>query len=97
MKLIYRSLLLSVLILSGCSDDIDIYEPDPLIDVENKFEIETLWSTQIGDGTNDTTIKIAPVFEYDKIFVADNSGHVAAINPDNGEVIWKVELNVEIG
>lgn len=94
---LYRGLLVIALMLSGCSDDVDIYEPDPLVDLDNQFEVKSLWSTQIGDGTTDKTVKIAPVFAYGKIFVADNSGHVAAINPDNGKVIWKVELDVEIG
>jgi len=99
MGLFYRGLSIAVVLLAlfGCSDEIDIYEPDPLVDIDNQFEIDTLWSTQIGEGTTDSTIKIAPVYAYNKIFVADNSGTVAAINPDNGEVIWQVDLEVEIG
>lgn len=98
MKYIYRGLLVCSLLLSGCSDDdIDIYEPDPLVDIENQFDINTLWSTNIGDGSLDNTVKIAPVFANGKIFVADNSGNVAAINPENGKRIWRTELDVQIG
>lgn len=93
----YLALLIAALMLSGCGDEPDIYEPDPLVDLDNQFSIKTEWSTQIGEGTTDKTIKIAPVFAHGKIFVADNSGHVAAVNPDNGKIIWKVELEVEIG
>jgi len=97
MRLFYRSFLIVALILSGCSDDVDIYEPDPLVELDNEFEVDTLWSTQIGDGVKDTTVKIAPVFAYNKIFVADNSGLVAAVEPDSGKIIWQVDLEAEIG
>ena len=97
MRLFYRSFLIVALVLSGCSDDIDIYEPDPLVELDNQFEVDTLWSTQIGDGAKDTTIKIAPVYAYKKIFVADNSGRVAAVEPSDGKIIWEVDLGVEIG
>jgi len=98
MQMIYRSFLIVGLFLSGCSsDDVDIYEPASLVDLDNQFEIKTLWSTQIGDGTTDTTVKISPVFAYNKIFVADNSGTVAAVNPVDGSILWSIDLEVEIG
>ncbi len=97
MRIIFTGVLLAALMLSGCSDDVDIYEPDPLVDLDNQFDTQTLWDTTIGDGTQDKTVKIAPVFMYDKIFVADGSGVVAAVNPDNGKIIWQVELDVVIG
>ncbi|MET1256259.1 outer membrane protein assembly factor BamB [Aliikangiella maris] len=90
-------LLLTALIVAGCSDEVDIYEPDPLVDLDNQFETKVLWKTSIGDGTNDKTVKLSPVYAYQKIFVADGSGNVAAVNPDNGEVIWQTELNTVIG
>lgn len=90
--------LLAGVILSGCSDEErDMFEPDPLVDLENQFETNILWQTSVGDGTTDKTVKLAPVFAYDKIFVADNSGHVAAVDPDNGKIIWSVNLDAEIG
>ncbi len=98
MRLFYTGLLLSVLALSGCSDDdIDIYEPDPLVDLDNKFSTEVLWSTDIGDEALDKTAKISPVYAYEKIFVAGNDGSVAAVNPENGKIIWKTELGVPVG
>ena len=98
MSRLYLGLLIAVLVLSGCSDeDVDIYEPDPLVDLDNQFETREVWSTNIGDGSSDTTVKLAPVYAYEKIFAADGSGVVAAINPDNGQIVWRVELEVPIG
>ncbi|WP_196141067.1 outer membrane protein assembly factor BamB [Aliikangiella sp. G2MR2-5] len=90
-------LIVITTLLSGCSDDVDIYEPDPLVDIENQFETETLWETSVGDGVIDVTATLNPVYAYDKIFVADNSGVVAAINPENGKHFWTQELEVQIG
>ncbi len=88
---------LTVIIVSACSDEVDIYEPDPLVDVENQFETETLWSVDIGDGVTDVTTRLAPVYAQQKIYVADNSGVVAAVDPKDGKIIWKVELETAIG
>jgi len=97
MRRIMSGLLLVTLALTGCSDEVDPYEPDPLVDIDNQFDIDVLWSTQIGDGTSDKTVKLEPIYSQGKIFVADNSGEIAAIDPKNGDVLWKVGLEEEIG
>ena len=89
--------LLSTLFISACSDDeVDIYEPDPLVDIDNKFAIKTLWSTNVGEGIGSKAFKISPIAAYDKIYVADSEGKVAAVNPDTGKKIWEKETGLEI-
>jgi len=97
MKALYKALFISSLVLAGCSDDVDIYEPNPLVEIDNQFETEEVWSTDIGDGNDDVTVKNSPVFAYNKIFVADGSGAVAAVDPEDGKVLWRSELEVAIG
>lgn len=97
MNWLYPGLFVAALLLSGCSDEIDIYEPDPLVELKNQFETQKLWSTSIGDGNEDLTVNIAPVYAYDKIYVADGSGVVAAVDPDNGNILWKINLEQPIG
>jgi len=90
-------LLTASLLLVGCDDDDDdFYEPDPLVDIEEKFDIKTLWSTDVGDGIGDQSVKISPVYAYKKIYIADTSGVITAVNPDNGKVIWKSEFDIPI-
>lgn len=84
------------MLIVGCSDDEDIYEPDPLVDIDNQFETKTLWSTSIGDGIGDNAVKISPVFAYNKIYIADTTGYVAAINPENGKKIWDFDYELPI-
>ncbi len=91
-------LLLSSLLLVGCSDeeDEDLYAPNPLVDIDEQFDIKTLWSTSIGDGIGELTVKISPVFAYKKIYIADSSGKIAAINPDSGKKIWEADFEIPI-
>ena len=88
--------LLASLLMAGCSDDVDIYEPDPLVDIDNLFEIKTLWSTSIGDGIGEQALKLSPIYAYKKIYIADSTGVIAAINPDNGKKIWEKEFELPI-
>ena len=96
MRLYLAALLLSVVLLSGCSEDDDIYEPNPLVDLDNKFDIKKLWSTNIGEGVGEGTGKIAPVYAYNKIYVADTEGKIVAVNPDNGKLVWESEFDLPI-
>ena len=97
MKRHIGALLVTLSLVTACSDDVDIYEPDPLVDIDNQFDTKEVWSVSIGDGTADVTTKLGPVYAYEKIFVADNSGAVAAVNPDTGKIVWKTELETRIG
>ena len=96
MRLPLAAIIATALLLSGCSDDEDLYEPNPLVEIENQFETKVLWSTDIGDGLGDNSGKISPVYAYQKIYIADGEGKVAAVNPDNGKIIWEVETELPI-
>lgn len=90
------ALLTTILLLTGCEEEEDFYEPNPLVDIEEKFDIKTLWSTNIGDGIGDGAVKISPVYAYEKIYIADTSGVISAINPSNGKKIWQAEFDLPI-
>jgi outer membrane protein assembly factor BamB len=96
MRLYPIALLIGALFIAGCSEDEDIYAPDPLVDIENQFSIETLWSNSIGDGIGEKAVKISPVYAYEKIYIADNSGMIAALDPSNGKTVWKKEFELPI-
>ena len=90
-------LLVTTFVISGCSDeDEDIYLANPLVDIENQFSVKTLWSTNVGDGIGDRAVKISPVFAYDKIYVADSSGKIIAVDSNNGKKVWEMEFDIPI-
>jgi len=96
MRLPIIAIVAAALLLSGCSDDEDLYLPNPLVDIENQFETQVLWSTDIGDGLGERSGKISPVYAYKKIYIADSEGKVAAVNPDNGKIIWETNSELPI-
>ena len=97
MKRIYLLVILSTsLLLSACDDEEDFYEPNPLVDIDEKFDIKTLWSTNVGDGIGDGSVKISPVYAYEKIFIAGTSGVITAINPSNGKTVWEADFDLPI-
>jgi len=89
-------LLVTSLLISGCSDDDeeDIYLANPLVDIENQFAIKTLWSTDVGDGIGERAVKISPVYAYEKIYVADSNGKIVAVDSTNGKKIWEKEFDI---
>ncbi|MGX5174766.1 outer membrane protein assembly factor BamB [Aliikangiella sp. IMCC44653] len=97
MRSLFAVIVIALVLVSGCSDEVDIYQPDPLVDLENQFETKTLWSVSVGDGDDDKTLKLMPVYNYGKIFVADGSGMVSAVDPANGKLLWQVELDEKLG
>ena len=90
------ALLAASMLIAGCSEDEDFYQPDPLVEIENQFEIKTLWATNIGDGIGEKAVKIAPVYAYNKIYIADTSGNIVAIDPQNGKKIWEFDYDIPI-
>ncbi len=88
--------LFALVFLVGCDEEIDIYEPNPLVDIDNEFETKTLWSISVGDGIGDKALHLNPVYAYNKIYVADNAGSVSAVDPVNGKKVWHKEFELAI-
>lgn len=79
--------------LAGCSStDEDARKPAELVSFENKVSDDVVWSASIGDGIGSYFSNLAPVYAYDKVFAASREGVVEALNPDNGDRLWKVDL-----
>ena len=70
--------------------------PTPLMDMEQRFEIDQLWETEIGDGTDTQYLKLVPVYVEGRIFVADSEGNVEAIDARSGKSLWKTEVDTRV-
>ncbi|QJR82044.1 outer membrane protein assembly factor BamB [Alteromonas pelagimontana] len=86
--------------LSGCStvsgwfadeDELEIRQLKP---IEEQFKPKVNWDRDIGDGIDDYFSRLRPVFANDKIYVADRHGDVAALNPENGKVVWEKDFAI---
>ncbi len=101
MKL-FRLLTTSVLLLliSGCStfqewfgsEEEDATAPVELERIDTRVKLKKQWSSKIGDGQGDGFYKITPTLVDGVLYVASSDGEVAAISADDGDRLWRVEL-----
>ncbi|WKE64658.1 outer membrane protein assembly factor BamB [Gallaecimonas kandeliae] len=78
--------------LAGCASDEDVRKPAELVSFDNKVNDNVVWSTSVGDGIGPYFSNLAPVYAYDKVFAASREGIVEALDVENGDKIWKVDL-----
>jgi outer membrane protein assembly factor BamB len=99
------ALLLAASLTAGCGTfadptewfgGADVVEPSPLVDLQNQVAVQTLWSRDIGVGTDDKRLNLVPRVIADTVYVADAGGSVQAIGIDNGSTRWRVELDAPI-
>jgi outer membrane protein assembly factor BamB len=95
-----RSLFLCslVLLLGGCSafsskDNAD--PPAELVDLTSSLKITTLWSKSL-QGSDGAFLHIAPAISNGKLYIAEPSGRVYALNAETGKELWSVDLDVPI-
>ncbi|MGA9617821.1 MAG: PQQ-binding-like beta-propeller repeat protein, partial [Serratia proteamaculans] len=92
--------LVSVALLSGCSlfnSEEDVVTMSPLPKVENQFTPSKAWSTSVGDGVGEFYSHLRPAFQDNTIYAADRHGIVKALDADNGNEKWKVDLSEKTG
>jgi outer membrane protein assembly factor BamB len=98
MNLVRQLWPLLLLALAGCSafsakDNTD--PPAELVDLEPQLKIRTLWSESF-EGSEGAFLKIAPALVGDRIYIAEPSGEVTALEAETGKEIWSVDLDVPI-
>lgn len=96
------SLLLSMLLLGGCStvtgwfstDDEEGNEPAELEKIDPRVKIKKLWSAGVGSGQGDAYHHLRPVIEGEIIYAAGNDGTVLALDKNSGGKIWKEDYEI---
>ncbi|EOG7788242.1 outer membrane protein assembly factor BamB [Vibrio fluvialis] len=98
MKKMFNKVLLSAAVLgllAGCAGEEENVIMAPVPVVKSEFTPSSEWSASVGDGVGHYFSKLSPEYAYDKIFVASRDGEVKALDPANGKVIWKTNLEKE--
>ena len=101
------SFVITVVILSGCSGVKDSYTsfmggvdntepPAALVNIDQQINISKLWEKNVGDGYDKQYLKLNPVHSNDKIFVAESSGEVLAIDRASGKQLWRQDTDADI-
>jgi len=70
--------------------------PAQLTEYKAEVEIEKLWSSSTGIGTNEQSVKLAPAIYAQKIITADREGLVQARHLITGDKIWDAETEMRL-
>ena len=98
-------LLLPVVLLGGCGTFADptewfasaeVVKPAELVELQNKVQPQTLWSRDIGAGTDHQRLSLEPYVNGDTVYVADGEGRVQALAAADGKTRWEVELDLPV-
>ena len=79
---------------SGGEDNAD--PPAILTEFVAEVHVEKLWDASIGVGTNEQTVKLAPVVYNQNIITADREGLVQARHLVKGDKIWTTETELRL-
>jgi len=95
-KRILTVLILSILVLQGCSwirswGDEEPGEPAPLVEFEPSLKVKKIWSTSVGDGMGKQGLSMGPVFSSGALFAADYEGLLVSIDAENGRKNWELK------
>lgn len=70
--------------------------PAKLEKFESSVAVQTVWSKDVGSGSDEQYIKLPPVVEGDKVFAADRKGRVSAYGAANGQLLWETQTKAPI-
>jgi outer membrane protein assembly factor BamB len=77
------------------SDD-EASAPAPLLDIVEEVRIKRLWSVGVGDGQGNGYFHLRPAIDGNRIYAAGADGIVVALDREDGDRIWRVDLETEI-
>ncbi|MEO5703045.1 MAG: outer membrane protein assembly factor BamB [Gammaproteobacteria bacterium] len=70
--------------------------PAALTKLESTVAVQTLWSKDVGSGSEEKYIKLPPVVAGDKVFTADRKGRVSAYGTASGQLLWETQTKAPI-
>ena len=96
MKVLFA--LIPLVLLVGCSSAIDPLEPPRELTTiaTPELEVTHLWVRQLEKGSAGKHLKLAPYVDGERVFAANQAGRVEAFGRDDGERLWRVELEAAI-
>lgn len=88
---------LTLALLAGCASKGEpAFTPKELRSFDETSSLDTQWDRRVGDGLGHARYPIAPSREGDTVFAADVEGVVMAMDANNGDVEWEIDLETTI-
>lgn len=75
--------------LSGSDDE----KPADLVDFDEEVRLRQQWNVKVGKGQGDKYNRLKPAIDGDVIYAASNNGEVVAVNRENGNRVWRANLD----
>ena len=90
-------MLTLAVLAAGCSSNSKKeLPPAELTKFTEEVVLKKQWSRSIGDGQGETYNTLVPAIENERIYAADVTGKVFALNRVNGDVVWKQDLELPV-
>lgn len=97
----------ALLLLAACGTIKDSYNsflggvdntepPTPLVEFEQRADIDQLWDAGVGSGTDQQYLKLVPVHADGHIYVAEIGGDITAFDARTGEELWETDTDTRI-
>lgn len=86
---------LAAALIFGCSSDADLFAPSEVPEVQNKFDLQTLWSAGVGSGVGQFYSELSPAFAEGTVYAASRNGDVYALAASSGDKVWHTDLSDE--
>lgn len=83
-------------VLAGCASEEDTIVMAPVPQVDSEFTASSVWSRSVGSGVEQYFSKLSPQYAYGKVFVASRNGEVKALDPENGNELWAIDLEQDV-
>ena len=92
---------LAALMLGGCGSwfggsTVDPPADLPALDKSRLLEPDVLWTRDIGSGSDGQFLQLRPWIDADRVYVANHSGEVQALDAANGQAVWSVDTDLRI-
>ncbi|MCH4565079.1 outer membrane protein assembly factor BamB [Halomonas sp. EGI 63088] len=87
----------SLALLAGCAGKVEPQHPPKELErFEESVSLDTAWRERVGQGLGRATYPIAPARDGDTVFAADERGRLMALDADDGDTRWEVDLEVPV-
>ncbi|WNW13668.1 outer membrane protein assembly factor BamB [Pseudomonas sp. DTU_2021_1001937_2_SI_NGA_ILE_001] len=93
----HAALLALAVMAVGCSSNSKKeLPPAELTSFKEEVVLQKKWSHSVGDGQGKTYNMLVPAIDGDRIYAADVTGEIVALDRMTGETLWKKDLDLPV-
>jgi outer membrane protein assembly factor BamB len=86
-------LTLGIAACSSTDEEDEATKVAELVDITEKFEVDVVWDSSVGDGVSDYFSRLKPIVAYNKVYSASRDGDVYAFDLATGDEVWHADLS----